>query len=243
MTHTDGGSTPLPPETEQRPSSSLSPPSPELELRVRRALALQPPPARAVVARQTAALTIGSWLITVLVFFLAGGARPLGRPLSLVVGTALGIAAASALAGWAALGRGRSMLGRARHLLVPISIGAPLAILAWKVFWSAQYAGALSAWPTRPGLRCLILSLSLGLCPLVAFAIARCSSDPRRPTLTGFAAGVALGCITSLLTDLWCPVAYLPHLLLGHLVPIALLGVLGAWLGRHFIAQGSTTTD
>lgn len=132
------------------------------------------------------------------------------------------------------------MLGRTRRLLVPISIGSPLLIVAWKIFWSAQYEGASSAWAARPGLRCLLLSLSLAVCPLIAFVIARRSSDPRRPALTGFSAGVAMGCIAALLTDLWCPVAHLPHLLLGHLLPIALLGVIGAWLGRRWIALDNT---
>ena len=78
--------------------------------------------------------------------------------------------------------------------------------------------------------------MAIAIGPLVAFAIARHRSDPRRPVLTGFAAGLAIGAITSLLTDLWCPVAYVPHLLLGHLLPIALLGGLGAWLGRVAMA-------
>jgi hypothetical protein len=209
---------------------------PPTALKGRIAIAAQPGIRRSVFVRQTVALTIGSWLIAVLVFVYAGGLRPTERPLSLILGTSAGIGAIAAVAGWAALGRGTSTLGRARPWLIPIVIGSPALILAWKVFWSAQYEGALDHWPTRPGFKCLALSLAIAICPLVGFALSRRGSDPRRPGLTGFAAGLAMGAITSLLTDLWCPVAYVPHLLLGHLLPIVLLGGLGAWLGRVAIA-------
>jgi hypothetical protein len=217
------------------PAPLVEPPK-ALKARVATAVAAQPSVARRVVVRQTVVLTIASWLIAVLVFVYAGGLRPTGRPVSLVLGTSAGIGAIAAVSGWAALGRGRSTLGRARQWLIPIVIGSPAFILAWKIFWSAQYEGALDRWPTRAGFRCLGLSIAIAICPLVAFAVSRRSSDPRRPGLTGFAAGLAIGAVTALLTDLWCPVAHVPHLLLGHLLPIALLGALGAWLGRIAIA-------
>jgi hypothetical protein len=211
--------------------------SPELKARILRTVAARPQATRQMVVRQTVALTVGSWMISLFVFFYAGGPRVLGRPLSLVVGTALGIVAIAGVAMWSALGRGRSTLGRTRQVLIPIVIGAPALVVSWKIFWSAQYFGAFEEWPTRPGFKCLALSLSLGICPLIAFAVARRSSDPRRPVLSGFAAGIAIGCVTALLTDLWCPVAYVPHLLLGHLLPIVLLGALGAWMGSVAISM------
>jgi hypothetical protein len=214
-------------------------PSPELKARVMAAAAQHPAPPRRAVLRQTVALIVGSLLAALTVFFYSGGPRVTGRPIALVLGTAIGTAIVAAIALWAALGRGRSMLGRTRRLLLPIAVGSPSMILAWKMFWSAQYAGGLQEWSTRPGFRCLVLSLSIGLCPLVAFALARRGSDPIRPALTGFAAGVAIGCATALLTDLWCPVAYLPHLLLGHVLPIVILGALGAWLGGQVVALKS----
>ena len=246
MTNTDPVSPQRAPDPEQLLRLLPVPePPPRIASRLRDRLAQDPPPTRAVIARHTLALALGSWALTLLLFFLAGGPRSLGRPLSLVTGTALGIAAAAAIAGWAALGRGNSMLGRARRFLMPLIVGSPAVILAWKLFWSTHYPGALIEWPTRPGYRCLLLSLSLGICPLISFAMARRSSDPKRPMFTGFAAGVAIGCVASLLTDMWCPVAYLPHLLIGHLLPIALLGMLGAWMGWRFIAlerMGATSS-
>jgi hypothetical protein len=230
-----------PPQHSKRPEAEqgrVTPPRlPSQALRQRAlAAATHPSVPRGVLVRQTVSLTLGSWALAIVVFAYAGGLRIQGRPVALVAGTSAGMLIIAALSAWAALGRGRSTLGRARHWLIPVIIGAPLVILAWKVFWSAQYEGALEQWPTRPGFRCLVLSLSIAICPLIAFAVSRRGTDPRQPMLTGFAAGVAIGAVTSLLTDLWCPVAYVPHLLLGHLLPIALLGAMGAWLGRQIIA-------
>lgn len=215
---------------------------PQLRQRVLSQVAQHPSPTRRALARQAALVTTASWLVAAVIFFLAGAVRITGRPVSLVLGSAVGTSLVVGVVVWAALGRGGSTVGRARQSLLPIVIGSPLAILAWKLFWGAQYSGALDQWPTRPGFRCLGLSLSIGLCPIIAFMIARRNSDPVRPGLTGFAAGIAIGCITALLTDLWCPVAYLPHLLLGHLLPIAALGALGAWLGRQFVAMQSKSS-
>jgi hypothetical protein len=39
-----------------------------------------------------------------------------------------------------------------------------------------------------------------------------------------------------LLVDLWCPVGHFGHLLVGHVLPIALLVVGGALLGRRYVA-------
>src|SRR5690348_9657539 len=93
------------------------PPAPRVDLssaleeRIMRSIEKQPALPRRIVVRQTVTLTVGSWLIAVLVFVYAGGLRPTGRPFSLILGTAAGIGAISAVAAWAALGRGQSTLG------------------------------------------------------------------------------------------------------------------------------------
>lgn len=221
-----------------RPPGFLQPP-PALEARVLSAIANRSSPTRNAVIRDTAILTTLSWLATFGVFTFEGGVRITGRPWNLVLGTATGTALATAVVVWVALGPTRSSLPRARQILVPVVVCAPLAVFGWKLFWSSRYPGALDVWPTRPGFRCLALGLSMGLFPLLAFLVSRRGSVPSRPMLTGFAAGIAIGCVTTLLTDLWCPVAYLPHLLLGHVLPIGILGGLGASLGRRVIALRS----
>ncbi len=210
--------------------------SPALRARVIAQLAQYPSPTRTAVVRESAALTALSWVFSLGVFVYGGGPSLTGRPWGLMLGTVMGTGLASAVVVWVALVRGRSSLQRAWHVIVPTTVCAPLAILGWKVLWSSGYPGALDAWATRPGFRCLGLGVAIGVLPLMAFLLARRSSDPRRPALTGFAAGVAIGCIAALLTDLWCPVAYVPHLLLGHILPISILGGIGASLGRRFVA-------
>lgn len=207
-----------------------------LEERVFAAIAVRSSPTRDAIIRETIALTALSWLLTLAVFAYAGGPRTTGRPWDLVFGTTMGTALATAAVAWVALGPSRSSLPRARRVLVPVVVGAPIAIFAWKLFWSSRFPGGVDIWPARPGFRCLGLGLAMGLFPLLAFVISRRGSDPSRPALTGCAAGIAIGCVAALLTDLWCPVSYLPHLLLGHVLPIAILGGLGASLGRRFVA-------
>jgi len=89
----------------------------------------------------------------------------------------------------------------------------------------------------------LALTLGIAACPLVAFVIARRGSDPKHPALTGFAAGIGIGATATLFTDLWCPVAFIPHLLLGHALPIATLGGFGALLGSLFIRLRNKEPD
>jgi len=38
--------------------------------------------------------------------------------------------------------------------------------------------------------------------------------------------------------DLWCPVAYAPHLLLGHIAPMLILAGVGAVVGRRVLGIG-----
>jgi hypothetical protein len=169
------------------------------------------------------------------VFLGAGGVRPHERPLSLMVATVAGSAALAGLAFLLALGRGGSMLGRSRVLLLAGAALLPLALLLWKMGVSGLYQGMTAAWPEKPGLKCLGLELATGLLPLGLVLAARRRIDPVHPATTGAALGAACGLAAAALVDLWCPVADLKHLLLGHLLPIAVLASLGAALGRPLL--------
>lgn len=203
--------------------------------RVLAAVAARPSPSRRTELGRSLVLTVLSWLLALAVFHYAGGVRLTHRPISLILGTALGTGLVAAITAWIGLSRGRASLGRVPSVAVTVTIIAPFLIVLWKLFWSSRYDGALSEWPTRPGLKCLGLSLGIAACPLAAFVAGRRFSDPRSPVLTGVMAGAAIGAITNVLTDLWCPVAYMPHLLLGHVLPVAILSAVGAWLGTKVI--------
>lgn len=213
----------------------LAQPIADLKARVLAAAELQDSPPRRRWVAQSLVLIATSWLVALVVFMFAGGVRPTGRSTLQMLGTAGGTASVAAIAVWLLLTRGRSTLGRTRALLISVAAGTVPAILGWRIIWSMQFAGGLEHWDTRPGFRCLGLTLSIAACPLLTFVVVRRGSDPQHPALTGLAAGVAVGAAANLFTDLWCPVAFVPHLLLGHALPVVLLGGLGTLLGSMFI--------
>jgi hypothetical protein len=211
-------------------------PSEDLKMSLLRAIEAAPASTRAVESKRAAKLVGGAVLLSLLAYIALGGVRMTGRPASLVIGTVAGTAIIAALGIWAAVGRGRAMLGRASSWLIAVVIASPLALLAWKVLWSAQYRNGLDEWPSRLGLKCLGISLTLGALPLAALLFTRRGTDAVHPGRAGMAIGVALGLGAATLVDAWCPVAHLQHLLLGHILPLALLGAVGLWLGRKILA-------
>lgn len=162
----------------------------------------------------------------------------LERSIWLVVATAGGASGFAAGALWLALGRGRSMLGRSRRRLLAGSVLIPISLLAWKVGWSLAFGDSMPAWPDRPGLRCLALSLLVALGPLAAFLAIR-RSVPLQPALNGAAVGLAAGACAWVAVDLWCPVAHVPHVLLGHVLPLLGLAALGGLLSRTLLSPRS----
>jgi hypothetical protein len=142
----------------------------------------------------------------------------------------------AAVAAWVALGRGRSMLGRPRAWLLATVVLVPLAYLTWKLGATARFPAMNGPWPARPGWLCLRLSLLTSAFPLAAVVYMRRRSDPTHPYALGAALGAAVAACSTLLVDLWCPVAHVDHLLRGHVLPIAIVTVIGAWLGGRFVA-------
>jgi hypothetical protein len=208
-----------------------------------------PSPTRAQHRTRSLAAAAVAAAITIALFLALGGVRAGGaqaagveltRPRELMLVTWLGAAAIAAVALWSLASRGRSMLGRRRFWLAGFSALAVGSLLMWKWTASSQFVDMTQPWPTRAGLRCLGLCLLLGLWPLAALAFARRRSDPLHPRATGAALGVAAGATTWLLVDLWCPVAYLPHLLLGHVLPIVFLALAGAAVASRWIAMART---
>jgi hypothetical protein len=210
-------------------------PPEQLKSRILGAIAVLPSSNRRRHVARASLLLVGAVAVSLSFFFLAGGVRVGGRPLSLVIGTALGTGVATCVASYVALGRSNSMMGRPRVWLLAVAVASPLMLLLWKVAWSAQYDGGIDRWPERPGLRCLKLSLAIGIVPLVAVLFVRRGTDPTHPRSLGFAIGMALGLCSAELIDLWCPVAYLPHLLQGHILPAVVLGLVGSWLGGYWL--------
>ena len=89
--------------------------------------------------------------------------------------------------------------------------------------------------PERPGERCLSLSLLVAVGPLLSFLAIR-RHAPVRPALNGAVMGFAAGACAWVAVDLWCPVAYVPHVLLGHVLPLFVLAGAGALLGQPLLS-------
>jgi hypothetical protein len=174
--------------------------------------------------------------VPILAFIAVGAVVPGPRPWSLIIVTAGGAFGIALAAVWTAFGRGGQMLGRARTRLLAMTVAAPLTFVVWKLLWSGQYDHMTDAWPGRPGLRCFGLTVLLAAWPFLALAGLRRRSDPTHPRTLGAALGVATGTCAAVLVDLWCPVAHPGHLLLGHVLPIAILGVLGIWVGDRILS-------
>jgi len=220
--------------------------SAELRAQVLAAAAAEASPTRAAVTRRNAligvmaaasgagAFVIFAALVSESELVRLGGEvaqQHLERSPWLVAATAGGALAIAAAAVWLALGRGGSMLGRSRPWLLCGGVLIPLCLLAWKVGCSTAFGDAMVQWPERPGLWCFALSIVVAMGPLWSFVRMRRTAFAH-PALNGATLGVAAGACAWVAVDLWCPVGYVPHVLLGHALPLLVLAGMGALLGQ-----------
>jgi hypothetical protein len=213
----------------------------ELEARILEAVRRQPPPrTRKQQLALDAVLLIAGFAVAFGVFMLYGGFReymghapkpsegPTRSPLliALTFGGTLALAAATFRLGYQRVG---SMIGRSRQTLAVMIVGVPVALFLWKVGVSYPFEGAVEWWATRPGLKCFGLSLLMALSILVGMVLTRRSSDPVHPYFTGAALGLAAGSAAAVMADLWCPVGNPEHVLIGHVLPVIVFTILGAF--------------
>jgi hypothetical protein len=207
---------------------------PELKQRILAATAEIPSPTQHETLRARVWLFACGVVGALAIFFMEGGARMTPRPPSLVALTSLGTIAIVAIAVWLLFTRGQSVVGRPVSLLIGTTVASSLLFVVWRYGVSAHY-GLTESWPARPGFRCLSLGVATGLPPLLAALLSWRRGRRVTPITTGAAFGAGAGLGSAFLVDLWCPVSYFPHLLLGHLLPIALLAVLGGVLGWRLL--------
>ena len=208
--------------------------SPDVKGRVLAEIARAPAPTRRDVWRSIAMLLACGVAGAIAVFLAKGGLRPTGRPPLLIALTSLGTAVISGVAMWFLFTRGRTMLGRPRAFLVWTALLGTFGFLSWKYGVSLVF-DMTARFPERPGFRCLALSVATGALPLCAALIAARRSVPLRSGTMGAAFGAGAGLGSAVLVDLWCPVAHLPHLLLGHVLPIVVLAGVGALIGSQVL--------
>jgi hypothetical protein len=149
------------------------------------------------------------------------------------VATVLALLAGLALvATLCALSQGRDGFGTAAMWLVSIAalvapVYAALTVLQ-PLHSGAADDVALIGVPISPwGLRCIFIAMVVGASTMAAFAVAlrravAVASGPR-----GAALGAAAGAWSGLAVFAFCPSGELQHLLVGHVLPIALFTLLG----------------
>ncbi|MEO6417961.1 MAG: NrsF family protein [Polyangiaceae bacterium] len=213
----------------------MMPLPPGLKNRILVAVEEEPSATRQEALIQTAITAIAGTVAALGLFFLLGGFHRGSRPVPFVVATAAGSALVAVVAAWGAFGRGHSMLGRSRHLLLAITIATPLVLFAWIALWNVVYPETQAVWPGRIGLRCLVLSLAMTAWPLAVLTRLRREKNPTHPGLTGAARGSAIGSLAWVLVDLWCPIANPAHIVLGHALPLVILSMYGAWIGSRMM--------
>lgn len=216
------------------PELANGPASAQLRARVLQQARHEPAPTRAQLLMRNAPLAALLTLAPLAIFLSMGGVRAAPRPAALVLETALGSGLLALLAAVSGFRRGRSMLGRPRVWLVSVVVFTPLSLLTWRILTSSRYPDMMRAWAERPGLRCFLLSCAMSLAPLLGVLWMRRRTTPANPRLTAASYAAAVGAAVWVLVDLWCPVGYVPHLLLGHVLPMALLMSLSAAIARRF---------
>jgi hypothetical protein len=210
--------------------------SEDLKMRILRTIEAHPAPTRATESLRAVYLNVIAILVSLCVYYSWGGVRIFGRAPALVLGTSMGSVLLATVGLAMLVDRNRTMLGRPRAWLLGAALLLPVALLAWKVEYSSLFPHALERWSTRIGYRCLTFSLGLGSLPLFSALYTRRGTDPVHPSAAGLAIGVAVGLSVAVFVDLWCPVAYLPHLLLGHILPIGLLAMIGFIVGKKWLS-------
>lgn len=189
--------------------------------------------------RRGEAIAIALGVLTAIVMMTRAEPALGGRPLVFVILSAVGWAAIAAAATGLG-GRGGSMVGRARSVLLVVALAVAPAVFAWVM-------GCTVGWPevrTPEGtwsqhMICLALTSLLALGPVIALSLVRHGVDPVHPRATGAAAFAAAGAWGGVLINLHCPLVSPVHVAFGHVLPVLVYAVVGAVLGARLFGVSS----
>lgn len=216
-------------------ASSALTPAATLRAQILSDVAKNAAPTRTQVERRDRRLLFAMVALPVLTFVAFGAIRAEPRPSTLILSTAFGSLLLATLAAGLVFYRGRSMISPPKAWLLLVVTLLPCALLLWKIGITASYDDMMVRWQTRPGFRCLRLSCFLSAVPLLGALLLRRNSETHHPRLVGAGMGAAVGGFTWVLVDLWCPVGYVPHLLLGHVLPLLLATLAGFLAGNRLL--------
>ncbi len=206
----------------------------ELKARVLAGVASSPrPPTRAQI--RIRGFFIGAFVVSALVgmYFGLGGIHWDGRPAAYLWGVTVGWALICASALFIAFGS-RQMAGRPGWLLWAAAGLSPLFLFGWAVAFNFLYPETFEHCG-RVGFRCLDLTLASASLPVLALGFLRRSSDPLHPAAAGAAIASAVGSCAALVMSLGCECTHPSHVALGHVLPVVLLALFGAYVGWRWM--------
>ena len=211
---------------------------PDLKARILGAAHAMPSATRAQARTQSwlalpASVIVAGWLF----FAFDGPHHGQGRPAWFYLASSLGWAGVAALSVWSIVGPTASATGRTRAALWGVAIGTPALLFALMFGLVSIDPSVTEIHPERLGLKCLGLTVAAAAFPLFALLLVRRQSDPVHPISTGAALGAACGASAGVMVEMWCPVSGLRHVAFGHILPIAVLTILGGLLGARLLSM------
>jgi hypothetical protein len=220
----------------------MSTPPSDLRSRVLDAVAREPAPANTVGARRRLFVVARGIAVASLVWIavMIHGPEARGRPLGYVMELDGLWLALAVLATWAGVSRGRSMLGRPTSWKLIVATLTPVALLlAWVPIAIAWPRTLHDGSGPRAHIICVVMTCVFAAGPLVAFARLRRASDPVSPRLTGAALGAAAGAWGAVAHALVCGYTSPVHIVVGHVLPVAVLAAVGVVVGDRVVALGA----
>lgn len=211
---------------------------PELRAKILGEVTAAPSPTRQAWQLRTIAAALGGVVAAVALFFAIGGVSLGRRPTAYL--TTLGVAwvvLLLAMAPWA-LARGASSVGRPKTRLFLLSLLTPLLVLVVFALGALVWPATRALDDGRSDLRCFTFAVLLSAFPYAAFLWMKRRVVLVHPTAEAAAAGMFAGSLGALLITLRCECSQVLHLLLGHVLPVVLLGGLSALLAGRWLARG-----
>lgn len=181
--------------------------------------------------RKRVSIAYGVAIASVLAVFVAVGGTAHSEPRTLAASAtiALGLVLFAALSSLVISKRANSPLGPSDGLLAGVLAGTPCTLFAWLVLMQPTEVYA----EIPVGFRCLALSLLMGGLLLGAMTYSRHASDPVHPRWLGAALGASAAAWSAAPVAAWCPLYDLPHMLIGHVAPAAILSAAGCMLASR----------
>lgn len=211
-------------------------PSPDLRERIEAELKGRRVPSRQQHRARSTAVILAS-VMPIVAMAAMRGVHAGGRPLGYVATIAIAWTALAALATAFVL-RSETTLGRPRPALAALAPALPIALatvsIAANLAFPETLHGMEDVAPT--GLMCTAMAIGLSVLPVAALLYVYRRSDPVRPVALGGALGAVAASWSGAVLATQCPQTTPGHVVLAHVVPIALTAVVAAVVGSRVLA-------